>query len=194
MPSIKTNKAELIELLPEFSKDVFDFASNEQVAKTVIWDAHQSVHDSIQYIERVRKKLSYSEGAIFLCWAVREKESKKVIGLVSLTELAPIRAQIGYVFHYGHWNTNLPVECIQSVTQFAFQEFGSFERLQCRCFPTNPSSINLLERVGFQFEGVNHAMVKVRGQLQDLACFAMTRKRWAVLGDARPENDVSDHS
>ena len=193
-PTILAEFAELVELTPEHSKDVFDFASHERVAKTVIWEAHQSLSDSYQYIERVRNKLSADPEGIFLCWGVREKKSQKIIGLVSLTQLGPIRAQIGYVFHYEHWNTKLPIDCLRALTRYSFETFPELERLQCRCFPTNQSSIHLLERVGFQFEGVNHAMVKIRDRLQDLTCYAMTRKHFSMLSEADfSRNEFLEH-
>ena len=194
IPFITTPHVDLIELLPEHSKDVFDFASHEIVAKTVLWEAHRNVDDSIRYIQQVRNQTSSSPGSVFLSWGVRERETSKIVGLICLTQLAPIRAQIGYVFHYNHWNTKLPVSSIRAVLDYTFQSFLNFERLQCRCFPTNNSSIQLLEKVGFQFEGVNHTMVQVRGEIQDLTCFAMTRKKWNANKDSdHLRNDFNEH-
>ena len=185
--TIKTKYADLVELLPEHAPDVFDFASHEQVAKTVVWEAHRSQEDSKRYIERVKSRQSAKEDSIFLSWGVRELKSSKIIGLVSLTQLSDIRAQVGYVFHYEHWNSKLPVECIKALTRYSFSTFKNLERLQARCFPTNSSSINLMEKAGFHYEGVNQAMIKVKNELQDLTCFSMTRKRWIGLS-------LSEHS
>ena len=181
IPRIKTKHVELIELLQKHSKDVFTFASHEQVAKTVTREAHQRVEDSHQYIEHVRSQISTCENSVFLCWAVKDPVTSKVIGLVSLTQLGEIRAQIGYVFHYGRWNTRVPVESIRSITHYAFNTFPSFERIQSRCYPENRASHDLLNEVGFHYEGLNRAMLKVKGRIQDLSCFSMTRRRWSIL-------------
>jgi ribosomal-protein-alanine N-acetyltransferase len=184
----------LVELIPEHSRDIFAFASHERVAKTVVWDAHQSINDSLKHIEYVRGRVSDKSGEVFLCWGVRDHKTSQIIGLVSLTQLGPIRAQIGYVFHYEHWNTRIPVDCLRALTRYTFQTFPEFERIQCRCFPTNQSSINLLERAGFQYEGVNRSMLKIRDQVQDLTCYAMTRKHFAMLVDADfAHNEILEH-
>jgi ribosomal-protein-alanine N-acetyltransferase len=184
VPKIETEYADLVELTAEHSKDIFDFASHERVAKTVVWEAHQTIIDSLKHIDQVRTRISTKPDEVFLCWGVREKKSSKIVGLVSLTQLGTIRAQIGYVFHFAHWDSKLPVDCLRVLTRYTFETFPEFERLQCRCFPTNQSSIHLLERVGFQYEGVNHSMVKIRDQVQDLTCYAMTRKHFSMLGEA----------
>jgi ribosomal-protein-alanine N-acetyltransferase len=116
-PLLFTSSTELIELMPEHARDVFAFTSDEQVAKTAIWDAHKTSDDSLLYINHVRSRISFDPKNLFLCWGIKELSTQKIIGFITLTEIGGIRAQIGYVFHYKKWDSKLPAECLQVVTQ-----------------------------------------------------------------------------
>ena len=198
VPSLESDLVTLEALTEEDAPAVFEFASHPHVTETVTWDGHKSVNDSKNYILTTQRRISFEEGQLFLVWGVREKKTGKLIGMVSLSELAPIRAQLGYVFHYDHWDRNNPLESLLLVQDYTFKNFPEIERLQARCFPTNTSSRSFLEKMGMEFEGVNHSMMRVRGETIDLTCYAMTRKRWnfiqQLLPDSRPwVEDGSEH-
>jgi ribosomal-protein-alanine N-acetyltransferase len=178
LPRLESEEVILEALTEADASQVFNFASHDQVAKTVTWEAHKNVEVSREYIRRVRSLMSRKNGEVFLSWGVRDKESNQIVGLVSISERAEIRAQIGYVFHYDHWNRTVPLAALRLATHYAFEAFPRFERIQARCFPTSVSSRDLLQRLGMKFEGVNHAMMRVRGQLVDLSSFALTRTSW----------------
>jgi len=195
VPTIESTELILEELTIDHAEGVFAFASHDQVAKTVTWDAHQNLDESKHYIRSVKNRQSIKDGELFLCWAVRQKSSGKVIGLISVTELGPIRAQLGYVFHYDHWNRSEPINAILMVLDYAYKKFRNFERIQGRCFPSNTTSRALLEKSGMQFEGTNHAMIMVQGQVMDLACFAITRMQWKLQRESKGQifEEVAEH-
>ena len=195
MPTIESSELILEELTLEHAEGVIAFASHDQVAKTVTWEAHKNLEESMQYIRSVKNRQSLKAGEFFLCWAVRKKATGKIVGLVSITELGSIRAQIGYVFHFDHWNRGEPMNAILMVLDYTFKNFSRLERIQSRCFPSNSTSRSLLEKVGMQFEGINQAMLLVQGKITDLTCFAMTRSQWKLRREQkeqRPE-ELSEH-
>jgi ribosomal-protein-alanine N-acetyltransferase len=173
----------LEELRDEDAEGVFKYASHDEVAKTSTWDAHKNIQESRAYVQNVRSRVSLESGKIFVAWAVREKSSPDVIGTITLTQLGDIRAQLGFVFHYDHWRRRVPIEALQKILDWSFSSFPQFERIQARCFPTNVTSSSLMERLGMAFEGINRAMLKVRGQVTDLSCYAMTRQSWRLLSE-----------
>jgi [ribosomal protein S5]-alanine N-acetyltransferase len=175
----------LDELHEEDAQGVFMYASHEQVAKTSIWDPHKDIQESRSYIQNVRRRVSMEPGKIFLAWAVREKSSPALIGTVTLTQLGDIRAQLGFTFHYDHWRRRIPIEALRKVLDWSFSTFPEFQRIQARCLPHNVVSNNLLENLGMLLEGINRAMVQVRGQPADLSCYAMTRQSWSISSDEK---------
>ena len=195
VPTLESSELILEELTDEHAEGVFAFASHDQVAKTVTWEAHKDLDESRRYIGTVKNRQSVKVGELFLCWAVKKKATGKIIGLISITELGQIRAQIGYVFHYDHWNRSEPLNAILMVLDYTFKTFRRFERIQGRCFPSNSTSRSLLEKVGMNFEGINHAMIVVQDQIMDLACYAMTRSQWVLRRESQGRifEEVSEH-
>jgi ribosomal-protein-alanine N-acetyltransferase len=188
----------LDEMTKADAQSVFEFASHDQVAKTVTWEAHRNVQESQDYIEKVSGQYSLELGKVFICWGARERKTNRVVGLVSLTQLGPIRAQLGYVFHFDHWNRAVPLEALRLMLDYAFQNFPFLERIQSRCLPSNVTSKALLERLGMNYEGTNYSMLRVNNQNLDLTCYAMTRDRWNAILSFSPAGfslyeDLLDH-
>ncbi|MBC7387030.1 MAG: GNAT family N-acetyltransferase [Cryobacterium sp.] len=177
-PRLETKTLVLEELRESDASGVYRYASNQKVANTAIWNAHRDIQESLSYIQTLKNQISFEAGNIFLAWGVKEKGAPEIIGSVTFLELGPIRAQIGFVFHSDHWVSPNPAEALKLVIDWAFESFPQFERIQGRCMPHNASSTEILNRLGLQFEGVNHAMVKIRGEIMDLSCHAITRTQW----------------
>jgi ribosomal-protein-alanine N-acetyltransferase len=194
VPKLCSDELVLEQISVEDAHDVFDFVSSERVAKTVIWDAHATIADSKRSIHSIVKRLSVEEGKLFLCWAVKSRSDHKVIGLITLTELNEVRAQLGYVFHYEHWKQAEPMDALSMVLNYAYAYHLNFQRIQARSFPSNTVARSLLEGLGFQFEGINRAIMKVRGEVVDLTCYATTRTQWSQLRSGKiPYAEMAEH-
>lgn len=178
VPQIQTEHYVLSRFVESDTADVLKYASDSQVAKTVTWEAHRNETESRAYIRRLWGQTSFEEGRVFLPWAVREKSASPVIGSVTFTELGPSRGQVGFVFHFDYWHRTTIAEAVRGVMDWVFSQNQRFDRIQGRCFPSNTVSNQLLESSGMQFEGVNRAMLRVRGEAKDISLYAMTRGDW----------------
>jgi ribosomal-protein-alanine N-acetyltransferase len=165
-------------LLESDAPDMLAYAGHRDVARTVTWDAHRDVDDSRAYIRDVRARRSVAEGRTFLSWAARQQGDGRVVGHVTFTEQGDIRGQIGYVFHYQHWRRRLPVESLRLAIGAIYSTLPRFERISALCLPAHVSSRDLLASVGLSFEGIQRAMLRVRGEIVDLAAYAITRSDW----------------
>lgn len=163
--------------------DVFAYAGHMHIARTVTWEAHRNAADSRRYIRDVCARRSLAEGRTFLPWAARGREGR-VLGHVTFTEQGDIRGQIGYVFHYEHWKRRLPVEALRLAIDAIYSALPRFERIQSLCLPSHVSSCELLRCVGMASEGVQRSMLRVRGEVVDLAGYAITRTDWLHRRDA----------
>lgn len=158
--------------------EVFAYAGHDQVARTVTWEAHRNAADSRRYIRDVCARTSLVEGQTFLSWAARGQREGRVLGHLTFTEQGDIRGQLGYVFHYEHWRRRLPVEALRLAIDAIYSTLPRFERIQALCLPSHVASCELLSCVGMPFEGVQRSMLRVRGEVVDLAGYAITRKDW----------------
>lgn len=164
--------------------DIFAYAGHDQIARTVTWEAHRNAAESRRYIRSVCARCSLVEGRTFLAWAARGQREGRVLGHVTFTEQGDIRGQIGYVFHYEHWKRGLPVEALRLAIDAIYSALPRFERIQGLCLPSHVASCELLACMGMAFEGVQRSMLRVRGDVVDLAGYAITRKDWLHRRDA----------
>jgi ribosomal-protein-alanine N-acetyltransferase len=84
-------------------------------------------------------------------WAVRLKESKHFIGLVSLDKHVDGGTELSYEFVPTYWGTGYATEVIRNVIIFAFNELTIFKVI-AETQTANASSCRLLERVGMTLE------------------------------------------
>ena len=62
--------------------------------------------------------------------------------------------------------------------QFAFEELG-LHRVEADVDPRNARSLRLLERLGFQQEGLLRERYHVSGEIQDAALLGLLRTDWS---------------
>jgi ribosomal-protein-alanine N-acetyltransferase len=63
-------------------------------------------------------------------------------------------------------------EALRSAAVFAFEEL-ELHRLEAACLPHNRASIGVLERCGFQREGLGRRYLKIEGVWQDHLLLAL---------------------
>ena len=93
------------------------------------------------------------------------------IGLVLHTDVERCSAEVGYWIGQTYWGRGIVTEALKAFTQYAF---GAFEltRLYAVPFLRNAASINVLEKAGYQQEGIMRRSAIKDGQIEDQALYA----------------------
>ncbi|GAB5534208.1 MAG: GNAT family protein [Rubricoccaceae bacterium] len=88
-------------------------------------------------------------------WAIAEQETDQLIGTVTLLAWSKDnrRAEIGFVLHPAYHGRGLATEAIRTVLAFGFGPMD-LHRVEADVDPANEGSLRLLERIGFQREGL----------------------------------------
>lgn len=76
------------------------------------------------------------------------------------------RASIGYKIDRDHQGHGYAAEACQAAIPVLFSNY-KIHRIEARVSPDNIASIKLLEKLGFQFEGMEYKSVEVNGIFQD---------------------------
>ena len=101
---------------------------------------------------------------------VYEKEHPKtIIGSVNFSKIqgAPFAcATIGYKFHHNYWGHGYATEACQAAISVIFSNYR-IHRIEGRVSPDNISSIHVLERLGFTYEGLEYKSVEINGIFKD---------------------------
>ncbi len=88
-----------------------------------------------------------------------DKEEKKYTGV------------LGYWLGEEHWGKGMISEAVNLVTNYAFTELG-LERVEASVFEYNPASMRVLEKNGFEKEGVLRKRIFKNNNLVDEYMFA----------------------
>lgn len=84
------------------------------------------------------------------------------------------RAEIGYWLAKSSWGQGIMSAVVQRLCQHAFEEFG-LVKITAHVFPFNPASARVLEKCGFEQEGVLRKHFLKDGQFIDARLFALLR-------------------
>lgn len=155
--------------------DILAYASNEEVTRFLSWEAHKTLEDSRQFLEWVRDTTSEEIGKIFFVFAIRLKETGRVIGTVDFKNPKPWIGQIDYVLGLDHWGQGIMPEAAAALRDWSLNQFPDMVRLQSYCETENKASARVMEKIGMKFEGIRRKSFKARGRIIDLADYALIR-------------------
>ena len=119
------------------------------------------------YQRELREDLGY---AFFL---FRDLDDRLLGGIT----LSNVRRGVTQAAAVGYWigkpfaGRGLMTKAVSGVVRFAFEEL-KLHRLEAACMPSNTASIRVLEKNGFQREGLARRYLKINGVWQDHLLYA----------------------
>lgn len=81
-------------------------------------------------------------------------------------------AEVGYSLDPGKWNNGYTTDALGELATYAFDQRG-LHKLFARVYETNPASRRVLEKVGFEREGVFRREAFVDGEYVDLQRYGL---------------------
>lgn len=125
------------------------YGQDDDVVQYITWRPHTSVSDSEFVIERFLD--SWCEGSGFQ-WLLFQRGDNDLIGAVGLSREGH-RLELGYVLARRCWGCGFMTEAATAVVDWAFTERSVF-RVGAVCETANHRSARLLEKLGFEREGI----------------------------------------
>ncbi len=119
--------------------------------------------------ERAQKRIEHAAQDTGYWFVIVHLETKQIIGLIMLTEVVRDNLQscwIGYFLDHTYNGQGIMTEAVTLVVQYAFEQLH-FHRLEAGVMPHNLGSIRVLEKAGFEREGLARKNVKINGVWQD---------------------------
>ena len=182
LPTLETERLILRKLTPADEADVFAYASDPEVARLVPWEAHCSLDDTRRFLRGVLERYARGEPDV---WAIAEKASGRVIGTIRMGEyrVQHGRASVGYALARSYWNRGLTTEALRAVLRFGFDVVG-LNRILAVCYPENPASARVMEKVGMTYEGTLRDAAFEKGRYRSLKVYAILRREYDAPGRA----------
>ena len=177
IPTLETERLVLRRMMLDDLDDVFEYASQPEVPKYLLWYPHEDKSFTAQYLRIVDKKYKKNE---FYDWAVTF--NGKMIGTAGFTSFDVLNnsAQIGYVLNKNYWGKGIASEAARAVITFGFEALG-LNRIEAKFIPENNSSRRVLEKCGMKFEGSHHEAIRAKGRYLDIEIYAITRSEYEKI-------------
>ena len=144
IPDLHTKRLLLRKIRISDCDDVFEYASDPEVSKYLLWSAHCTWFYTRDYLFNIN--LMYSK-CRFYDWGI--EYCGKMIGTVGFTsfDFNNNSAEIGYVLNRRFWHNGIASEAVRRIIVFAFEELH-LDKLVAKYMLENQASLRVAKAVG----------------------------------------------
>jgi ribosomal-protein-alanine N-acetyltransferase len=125
--------------------------------------------DAIEYLNFVREQMPERAFAI-----QHKEEAVGGLGFQIGLDIARVSAEIGYWISEAYWGQGFATRAVEAVTEWAFTEY-KLTRVFALVFAYNVPSIRVLEKAGFEREGILRRSAVKNGVILDQMMYAKVR-------------------
>lgn len=129
-------------------KDMFKWASDEEVSKYMTWAAHKSIEETKIFVKSMVE--SYDRNPYN--WIIVWNETGAPIGSIGSTQqdAGNKSCDIGYCLHRDFWHRGIMTEALTAALSFLMYEEG-FERITAYHNVLNPNSGKVMKKCGMKY-------------------------------------------
>jgi len=172
--TIDTARLTLRRAIPEHAQAVFDaYATDAEVTRYLCWQPHKDVGETIEFLTAVSS--DWDENKSFT-WSIFHRAEEKLLGMIDL-RIDRHRAECGYVLKKSGWGCGYMSEVLVEIRDIAFSLPG-IERFQIFCDVENKASARVMEKAGFEKEGVLRKYIhhpNISEEARDCFCYSRIR-------------------
>jgi len=150
--SLETARLLLRPPAPEDALAMFErYTSDSEVTRYLGWARHNSVADTEAFVSFSQSEWERSSVGPLLVFT---RDSGRLLGSTGLLLETPYRAQTGYVFARDAWGHGYATEALGAMVTLAADL--RITRLYALCHTGHRASWHVLEKCGFEREGILH--------------------------------------
>jgi RimJ/RimL family protein N-acetyltransferase len=107
-----------------------------------------------------------------------EKDNCPIGTIFLIVNTVHCHAELGYFLNPAFWNKGFCSEASAEMVQFAFKSLG-LNRVFAVYFSSNPSSGQVMKKIGMQYEGCRRKHIVKCDVFQDIEQYGMLSDEWA---------------
>lgn len=178
LPTITTERLILRKMTMNDAAELFEYASDPEVTRQVLWDSHRGIEDARSYLLLMTTKYERHDVAE---WGIVHKQDSKFIGTCGFIWWDPsnYRAEIGYALSRAYWNRGLMTEAVREIISFGFEKMR-LNRIEARCMLGNAASERVLQKTGMKFEGIMRKQAFAKGIFHDLRMYSIIKEEYSA--------------
>jgi [ribosomal protein S5]-alanine N-acetyltransferase len=187
MKKLETARLNLRPINANDSGRIEELAEDYDIAKSTLNIPHPYPKGSgVQFIESI---LNAEKNNKIVMFAIEEKESQLLIGLININLSAPYkRGELAYWVGKEYWGKGYGTEATRIVLEYGFNDLN-LNKIFAASFTTNPGSWRIMEKVGLKYEGTLKQHVTRFGQFHDLAYYGLLKVEFDTENQKR-RNDI----
>lgn len=169
-PNLETERLVLRQETVEDALAVLQVLSDPAVTKFHDLDTFTKIEEAIALIQRRRERFESGRG---IRWGIALKQDNNLIGSCGLMWNQQLHsAEVGYELASAFWRQGMMTEALKSILKFSFQEVN-LQFVVAEVMLGNIASKKLLEKLGFQNQGVLQQQGFWKGKYHDLEQFIL---------------------
>lgn len=148
--------------------DFMEWATDDEVTKYMMWNSYSSRSEAEGFFANVVENHPWFK-AIWL--------GGKVIGSITLDKgkgIHSCKAELGYVIARKYWGNGLATQAVNLAIQTGFKDLD-VKRIEAYVDPANISSQRILEKNGFDKEGLLKNFVVQKGVVKDRLIYSFVK-------------------
>lgn len=176
LPELETERLILRKVTMRDAMDIHRYARDREVARHVLWDAHQSLMETRAYVRFLLYQYRYGDPG---SWGVVLRETGRVVGTIGYMSYSADNStvEVGYSLSREHWGKGLMTEALSAVIDETFKTL-KLHRIEAMHFTDNPASGRVMEKCGMCHEGHLRERICCKGEFRDVEMWAILRKDW----------------
>ena len=159
-----------IKLRPYRTSDVDDFlmyAGNDKVTRFTRWNTFTSKEEALSYINNFCIPHPYCRSICI------EDRSIGFVIIIPREGDDKCRAEVGYALAAKYWGQGITTRAVKMAISDGFREFPDLVRMQASVEIENKASQRVLEKLGFQKEGVLRKYTFNKGKVRDMVMYSL---------------------
>lgn len=176
LPTLNGDNLRLRALTSNDLPDLIAIFSDVDVVRFTSIDPLTSEAAATAFLEEIHQ--GFRSGTLYQ-WGIQVEQD--IVGTCTLASIdcKHRRADLGFALAQAFWGQGLIQRALPVVIQFGFEQLG-LHRIEADADPRNIRSIRVLERFGFQREGLLRERYIQLGEIQDAAVYGLLRPDWAA--------------
>ncbi len=174
LPTIRTERLILRTARMSDVQDLYEYSSDPEVARHVLWTAHTSISQTRAYVRYLQRQ--YHSGSPS-SYVITLRDTGKAIGTIGFMWIhrEDSSAEVGYSLHRGYWNQGIMTEALEAILALGFLKIN-LNRIEAQHETANPASGRVMQHVHMQHEGTLRQRICNKGRFVDVELYAILRK------------------
>ncbi|BAY84234.1 GCN5-related N-acetyltransferase [Calothrix parasitica NIES-267] len=173
-PELETQNLILRQVNQSDSRDIFQHLSDKEVLKYHDLEAFTNIKQAKNIIAIFDEKFHSNQ---MIRWGIANKENNIIIGTCGFHNWVQksFQAEIGYELSQAYWQKGIMTEALTNIIKFGFEKM-ELNRISATVMLDNIASMKLLDKLGFEEEGVLREYGFWKGEFHDLKMFSLLKK------------------